>query len=224
MKSTRTILVLAVLLFIPACLSDLASASTRFHVGIGYGYPHYGWHGRHGRHHRWINGPWHRGRFGRASRYHYWRDDWCWPHTGFWADDWHYSAIAQTPVIIERPRVITIKEVIRPQLSNKTQKLFKRLRARKDGLLEKLKLTDKEIRKESISELAGFSYDEKVREALEDILLSDPDPELRIEVARSFAKVTNDKVIAALEKARTEDSEEEVRKEAEEAIKTIRER
>ena len=108
-----------------------------------------------------------------------------------------------------------------PKYDDETLKLFKRLRNKKSELLKKLEFTDKKIRKESISELAGFSFDEKVKKALEDILLSDPDPELRIEAAKSFAKVKNDKAIPTLEKVRIEDSDEQVRKEADKAIKTI---
>jgi len=132
------------------------------------------------------------------------------------------NPIVERPVVIAGQRLITKEEVfIDPTGNAETQKLFKRLRARKSELLKKLKLADKKTRQESISELAGYSFDEKVKEALKDILLSDPDPQLRIEAARAFAKVKNDKAIATLEKVRIEDSEEQVRKEADKAIKAI---
>jgi HEAT repeat protein len=74
---------------------------------------------------------------------------------------------------------------------------------------------------EAIRELAGFSFDDKVRYALENVLLSDPDAQLREEAARSFGKVNNTKALAALEKARVEDPSEDVRKEADESIKKL---
>lgn len=221
MKSKKSLLPLAMSIFILFCLSSLASARTSFHFGIGHGYSH---NGRYGRHHRRVGSPWYRNSFGYAPRHHYWQGYWGSPFVGFWLDDWYLDVITETPVIVERPKVIIKKEVIvKPKYDNQTLKLFKRLRTKKGELLRKLKLTDKETRKKSINELAGFSHDNKVRKALEDILLSDPDPELRIEVAKSFAKVKNDRVIPALEKARVEDSEKEVRKEADKAIKAITE-
>ena len=206
MKPIKSLLALTTSILILASLPNLASARTSFHIGIGYGYPHYGLLGRH----RWIDRGWHRSYFGCAPRRHHWRGHWRYPHVGFWIDDWHLRVITKEKVIIE------------PKYDDETQKVFKHLRAKKGELLKKLKLTDKKIRKESISELAGFSFDEKVKKALEDILLSDPDSELRIEAAKSFSKVKNDKAIPTLEKVRVEDSEEEVRKEADKAIKTIR--
>jgi HEAT repeat protein len=50
----------------------------------------------------------------------------------------------------------------------------------------------------------------------------DPDPELRKEVAESVAKVKNREVLPALEKARVEDTDKEVREEADKAIKKIK--
>jgi len=82
-------------------------------------------------------------------------------------------------------------------------------------------MPNKELRKEAIKELAGFSFDDNVRAALENVLLSDPDPELRKEAAQTFGKVKNTKALAVLEKARVEDSSEDVRKEANQSIKKI---
>ena len=218
MKSKKS-LFLAVSLFILVFLPGLASAGSSFHIGIGYGYSHFG---RHGRHHRRLAHPWYRSSFGCMPGYYGWRGYWGSQHIGFGRDYWHTGLIVETPVIIVQPRVITKEKVIiEPTYDAETQKLFKRLRARKGELLRKLKLTDKKTRQESISELAGFAFDKKVKKALEDILLFDPDPELRIEAAKSFAKVKNDKAIPTLEKVRIEDSDEQVRKEADKAIKTI---
>jgi len=219
MKPKKSILALAASLFILAAPPGLASAGSSFHIGIGYGYSHFGGHGGHYRrlgHHPYGSS------FGCMPRLHRRRGYWGPQHIGFGRDYWHTNLIVETPLIIVQPRVITKKKVIvNPTYNAETQKLFKRLRAKKGELLRKLKLTDKKRRQEIISELAGFAFDEKVKKALEDILLFDPDPELRIEAARSFAKVKNDKAIPTLEKVRIEDPEEEVRKEADKAIKTI---
>lgn len=109
------------------------------------------------------------------------------------------------------------------EYDEETAELFEQLRRKKSELLKKLKEGNKEQRKEAIDKLAGFSFDDKVREALEDILLSDSDPELRKEVAKSLGKVKNKKVLSALEKAKAEDSNEEVRQEANKAVKIITE-
>jgi hypothetical protein len=221
MKPKKSILALAASLFILASLPGLASADGSFRIGIGYGYSHFRGHGGH---HRWSGHHPYRSSFGCMPRLHRWGGYWGWQHVGFGRDYWHTDLIVETPVIIVQPRVITKEKVIiEPTYDAETQKLFKRLRAKKGELLRKLKLTDKKTRQEIISELAGFAFDKKVKKALEDILLFDPDPELRIEAARSFAKVKNDKAIPTLEKVRIEDPAEEVRKEADKAIKTIME-
>jgi len=108
------------------------------------------------------------------------------------------------------------------ELKEKEQ-LLKRLRREKAELLKELKEGDKAKRKEAIAKLGGFLYDDEVRKALCAILL-DPneDPELRKEVAVSFGKVKNKKVLPALEKARVEDSDVEVRREADRAIRAIK--
>jgi HEAT repeat protein len=84
-----------------------------------------------------------------------------------------------------------------------------------------LQMPDKEQRKQAIDELAGFSFDDNVRHALENVLLSDPDAQLRKEAAQSFGKVKNTKALAALEKARVEDPNEDVRKAADQTIKKL---
>jgi HEAT repeat protein len=109
-----------------------------------------------------------------------------------------------------------------PQYDAKTLKLFKDLRGQKSELLKKLQIGDKRQRKQAISDLAGFSFDGKVKEALEGILLSDPDAELRIEAAEAFAKVKNKDALAVLEKVRVDDLEQQVREAADRAIKEIK--
>lgn len=146
-----------------------------------------------------------------------------------WTNDWH-TTVVRAPIVVEVQKVIVERQVVvktreydyDSKYDEKTMKLFEQLRREKSELLEKLKADDKENRREAIDKLAGFSFDEEVREALEKVLLSDPDPELRKQAAKSFGKVKNKEVLPALEKARVEDPSEEVRKEADKAIKEIK--
>jgi HEAT repeat protein len=110
----------------------------------------------------------------------------------------------------------------KPKYDENTAKLFAKLRRKKTELLETLGGPDKAQRKKAVAELAGFSFDDKVRAALEKILLSDPDAELRKEAVRSFGKVKNRRAVPALEKASKEDADLQVRDEARKAIKKIR--
>jgi HEAT repeat protein len=130
----------------------------------------------------------------------------------------------KTPKVITESRVVVEEPEcqVKFQDDKDTAKLFEKLRRRKSELLKKLRIGDKARRKETIRELAGFSFDDKVREALEVILLSDPDPELRRQVAKSFGKTSNKKVLPALEIASTDDPNKEVRQEAYKAIMKIR--
>jgi len=228
MKAMKPGLVITVLVCFLICSPNRASARTSFHIGIGCHYsnfrsrchPHHRWHGGY---HRW-HGGYHR------WRHHHWRRPWCSPRVGLWGEYWGPTVIVETPIIVETPRVITKKKVIvktreynyETQFDEKTLKLYKRLRAKKDELLKCLRLGDKEERKKAISELAGFSFDAKVRKALEKILLSDPDPELRKEATKSFGKVKNKGALSILEKVRVEDSEKDVREEADRAIRKIK--
>ena len=144
-----------------------------------------------------------------------------------WVKDWHPGVVG-TPIVT--PGVITKRGIVvktreydyRIEYDEKTAKLFEQLQREKSELLKKLKEPNKEQRKEAIGKLAGFSFDDKVRGALEDILLSDSDTELRKVAAKSLGKVKNKKAIPALEKARVEDSDKEVREEADKAIKKIK--
>ncbi|MHC4637234.1 MAG: HEAT repeat domain-containing protein [Planctomycetota bacterium] len=100
-------------------------------------------------------------------------------------------------------------------------KLFKRLRAKKSELLRKLRIGDKPARLNAIIELSCFSFDDKVRQALEEVLLSEPDSELRKEAIKAFSNVKNKRALSLLEKVRVEDSDKEVRAEADHAIREI---
>lgn len=103
-----------------------------------------------------------------------------------------------------------------------TAEELERLRRKKSELLKVLKIGDKERRVQAIRDLAGFSSDDGVRKALESVLLSDPDPELRRQVATSFGRTENRKVVAALEEAKSTDSDKEVRQAAYRAIILIK--
>jgi len=138
--------------------------------------------------------------------------------------------VVGSPVVVEVPKAISGRQVVvkmpeynyQPKYDENTAKLFEKLRRKKSELLKTLKIGNKEKRIEAIRELAGFSFDDTVRKALEDVLLSDPDPGLRKQVADSLGKTTNKNVLAALEKAKAEDSKKEVRQEAYKAIIKIR--
>lgn len=133
--------------------------------------------------------------------------------------------VAVSPMIIEKQTVIvstTPSEVVQPQqFDENTLQLNIQLQKRKIELLEQIQMSDKNQRIEAIRELAGFSFDDKIRNVLESILLTDQDAELRIEAAKALGNTNNVKTLAALEKARIEDSNEEIRKAADEAIKKL---
>jgi hypothetical protein len=131
---------------------------------------------------------------------------------------------------VEVPKVVTERRVIveEPQYyedlgyDDDTAKLFEEIRRRKSELLKKLRIGDKDRSIEAIRELAGFSFDDEVRKALEKVLLTDPDVDLRIEVAKAFGKTTNKKVLPALQQAKVYDASMEVRQEAHNAILKIK--
>jgi HEAT repeat protein len=134
------------------------------------------------------------------------------------------------PVVVEAPCIITQRRVVvepkryeyRPAYSPANAKLFAEVRDRKSELLRTLKIGDKASRTKAVAELAGYSFDINVSKALEEIILEDPDPELRKRVAESLGNVKNKDVIPTLEKVRVEDSNEEVRREADRAIEKIK--
>jgi HEAT repeat protein len=92
------------------------------------------------------------------------------------------------------------------------------MQQRESELLKALKIADKQNRLTAIRDLAPFSFDDKVRAALEEVLLSDPAPELRKQVAVSFGKTANKDAVPALEIAKAKDSDRTVRQAAYRAI------
>lgn len=135
--------------------------------------------------------------------------------------------VAIAPMIIEKQRVIvpvSSPQVVQlQQFDESTLQLNMKLQHKKSELLKQLETPYKGQRIEAIRELAGFSFDDKVRYALEDVLLSESDAELRKEAAQALGNTNNIKAIAALEKARVEDPNEDVRKAADIAIEKIEE-
>ena len=144
--------------------------------------------------------------------------------SGCWYDRGPDYYVVAPPRVIERVPVVIEKQIVfvQPQqFDESTLQLNINLQYKKSELLKQLQAPNKEQRREAIDELAGFSFDDNVRAALENVLLSDPDPELRAEAAHSFGEVKNTGALAALEKARVEDPSVDVRKAADEAISSL---
>jgi hypothetical protein len=222
--------------------SNSALADTSISIGFGFGHPrHIRGHSRnqrfdrHRRDQRFNRDRRHHrtNRSRRGSRHHgrsnYSRRGNIYIGGGFrYSYRWPSYYVYTSPRIIETAPVIIEKETIVAQpaeteYDEETQALFEALRYKKNQLLDQLKTGYKKQRREAIKELAGFSFDDEVRQALESVLLLDPDAELRQEVVKAFAEVKNTKALPALEKARVEDWSEDVRKEADKAIKNIKE-
>jgi hypothetical protein len=143
---------------------------------------------------------------------------------GCWYDRRPDYYVVTSPVVVERPPVVIERQtvIVQPQqFDESTLQLNMDLQYKKSELLKQLQTGDKELRRQAIRELAGFSFDDNVRAALENILLSDSDPELRVEAANAFGAVKNANAQPALEKARVEDPSVDVRKAADEAIRNI---
>jgi hypothetical protein len=234
MKTIKSKFMGAGLILFLALLPDAASARVNFNIGfgtsighhnrslhIGY-YPHYRLHGGY---YRWPS----RGQKVFGYRYFHGHRPWHSSGVSIWIDGL-FPIVIKPPIVVRSPKVITENQVVveEPECQSKlegdkdTSKLFERLRLRKGELLKKLRIGDKDKRKEAIQELAGFSFDNKVREALEIVLLSDPNPELRRQIAKSFGKTSNKQVLPALEQAEANDKDRKVREEAYKAIIKIR--
>jgi HEAT repeat protein len=123
----------------------------------------------------------------------------------------------RVPLVIERPVIVVNAQ----EFDENTIQMNLDLQRRKSELLGQLQAYDKELRRGAIRDLAGFSFDDNVRCALENVLLSDPSSELRVEAAEAFGRVKNAGALPALEKARVEDVSEDVRRAADEAINSI---
>ncbi|MDD5064837.1 MAG: HEAT repeat domain-containing protein [Phycisphaerae bacterium] len=226
MKTSRYILIAAAGLLIGLSNAALARPKVKVDINIG---------GRPG-----FRGG-HRGdfRFGHRPRYFAPVRGWRGSHPrrqtivigGSWYDSRpNYYVVApprvveRVPVVIERQTVVysNTPQVVQPQqFDESTLQMNMDLQYKKSELLKQLQAPNKELRRGAIKELAGFSFDDNVRAALENILLSDPDPELRAEAADAFGTVKNANARAALEKARVEDPSADVRRAADDAIRSI---
>ncbi len=232
MKKKEFLLAGVGLILFLALLPNTASARVSFHIGFGAGIGHHYSHlhgGYHGSYLRWLNrGRYRKHRFYKHGDYHL-HKPWHSSGVSLWIGGL-FPIVIRPPVVVKTPKVITERQVVvkepeyrvKVQYDEDTDALFEKLRRKKSELLKKLRIGDKDKRKETIRELAGYSFDKKVREALVDVLLSDPDPELRMEVAKSLGKTTNKKVLPALEIAKADDPSAEVRQEAHKAIMKIR--
>ena len=222
MKTARIILVQTVV--IVSLLTGLSNTALgRSSLSIGFGVGHPGFYSGHRS--CFPPGPRHR------RRYHYRERRWQYYPTyprsvivyRHWTDSKPVSYIVTQPTIIERTPMAIEKDtvVVQPKYDEETMALFEALRYRKSELLRTIEIGDNEHRLDAIVELAGFSFDDKVRNALEKVLFSDPDSELRQAAARSLGKVKNVKARAALEKARVQDPNVNVRKEADRSLDKI---
>ncbi len=141
-----------------------------------------------------------------------------------------YWPVYAAPRVIRTRRVVAGSRVIvepkrseyKPTYDPANAKLFAKVRNKKSELLKVLKIGDKPTRIRAIAELAGYSFDDNVRKALEEIILTDPDPELRRQVAESLGEVKNLNLIGTLEKVRVQDTDIQVREQADKAIKKIK--
>lgn len=207
-------------------LSNVASARTHVYVGAHFGHP-----GFYHSYHPGYGFYYHPYYFGPPWPYYYPYRETVIVGGGYYYDYGPDYYVVTPPVVVERPPVVVEKApvVIEKQIvsvqpqgfDESTLELNKKLQSEKSDLLKQLGTGNKEQRIQAIRELAGFSFDDNVRHALENVLLSNPDPELRKEAAQSFGKVKNTKALAALEKARVEDPNVDVRKEADQSIKKL---
>ncbi len=123
------------------------------------------------------------------------------------------------PVVYQPPVVVTPPPAPTPKVNYNG---LDKIRLKKENLLNQLKSPSKPERLSAVIELAGFSFDERVKAELENILLSDPDPAMRITAATAFAKVKNQGALPTLEKVRVQDSDAGVRQAADDAIRQIK--
>ncbi|MGA2092044.1 MAG: HEAT repeat domain-containing protein [Sedimentisphaerales bacterium] len=212
--------------------ANVAMARTNVSVGVGIGFPgFYGgyYHGGYSRHygshwgHRYpyrseifiggpIYGP------GYYDPYYY---------PGYYVVDPPPVVVERQPVVIEQQPTVYQPQATQPQVAQpqgvdeNTQKVYKDLRYKKSELMRKLETGDKDSQIQAIRALAGFSFDDNVRQAIENVLSSNTDAQMRLEAAQSLGSVKNTKALPALEKARVDDGDADVRRAADAAIKNI---
>jgi hypothetical protein len=218
-------------------ITDTATAKTHVSIGVGIGYPgFYGGYSHHYGHHWGHHYPYRSSVFigGWWPGYY----DYYYPHYP------GYYVVAPPPptVIVQRPPVIVEQQpvvvqppavappavvekqpvVVQPKdVDENTQKVFKDLRYKKSELMRKLEIGDRDSRIQAIRDLGGFSFDDNIRQAIENVLLTNSDSQLRLEAAQALGSVKNTKSLPALQKARINDSELSVRQTADAAIRNI---
>ncbi|MBN1393200.1 MAG: HEAT repeat domain-containing protein [Sedimentisphaerales bacterium] len=234
MKTSRYILITAVILLIGLSEMTLARPNVRVGVNIGggrsgfnVGYRNYDRRGsfRTPHNYRHREPSWgHRGQGWNRRHYRPYRN------TIIIGGSYLYDSrpdyyVVNTPTVIEKRVPVVIDRpviVVRSQeFDENTIQLNLNLQRRKSELLGQLQASDKELRRQAIIDLAGFSFDDNVRYALENVLFSDSSSELRVEAAEAFGRVKNAEALPALEKARVEDVSADVRRAADDAIKSI---
>jgi hypothetical protein len=248
MKAGKAKFAVAGLLLIGALLPGMASARVSFHISFGssrlcgYPYTHYPWGHRGYSGYTWIER--HRYGWSDSHRYRY-------PYSYGWFDYYHHippcssglsistgtiglwisdysSRITGCPVIVQAPAVVSNSQAAASHERTNTDSyqkpvaLLKQPRLDKNELLKTVAAENKEQRLEAVRDLAAYSLDDSVRKTLEDILLSDPDPELRTEAAKSLGRLTNQRALAALEKAKAQDVVRAVRQQAYRSIIRIK--
>jgi hypothetical protein len=178
----------------------------RSSISVGFGAGHGGFHHGHhwsGHHHNYssffIGGSW------------------------FWPDYYYpsYYIVEPAPVVLERAPVVIQRPVTYVQTHGVNANTFEDMRLKKAHLLVMFYSGNKTQRIIAIKELAGFSFDDNVRKAIEKVLLSDRDAELRKIAGHALGEVKNVKAKFALEKARVFDTDADVRKTAEDSIRKI---
>lgn len=214
-------------------------------------YPRHSWHGAsHG--YRWIDSRWYawmdRGRYRRwdYDRYRGLCGD-SWGHyyyggpsfssglgistrnVGIWIRNYSTS-IVDGPIVVQAPRIDSDCEAtVQPKEQRtdsdyyqKAVAFLKRPQLEKSELVETLTNGRTEQRIEAIRNLAGFSSDDNIRKTLENTLISDPDPELRKQAARSLGNAVSHSAVVALEKSKAQDPVRAVRQEAYRSIIKIK--
>ncbi len=140
------------------------------------------------------------------------------------------DVLFDSPVIIERPAII-VHEAASPAqtiykeyvpAARQSSETFADARNKKNELLKQLQSTDNSEKSKAIANLAGFTFDEQVREKLKNILLNDPNTDLRKDVATAFGKSNNEKVIPILEQAKAADNNKQIQQEIDQAIRKIK--
>jgi len=181
-------------------LASLLLSLTPAYTSVGFGGGHHG--GGHGYHH---GGHGHHDYYGSFL---------------FAFPLWPPPVVYAPPAVYAPPTVVvTPPPAPMPQVNYDG---LDKIRLKKENFLKQLKSPNKPERLSAIIELAGFSFDERVKAELENILLSDPDPAMRIVAASSFAKVKNQGALPTLEKVRVQDSDTSARQAADDAIKQIK--